>query len=109
MIINSLSTWLCTPEQFEAMPVGTQYCVLSSRTDFAGAFSGKMTLIIKDANTTELLTAGYAIAPATFEDGTLVYVDGVTLVTWLTKDFVDPCAGISDENVLRSAVYRGLI
>jgi hypothetical protein len=106
---NTLSTWLCTPTQFDAMPIGTQFSMLAARTDLGGVFAGKMTILVLDASILDLLNTGFEVAPEIFADGQPVYVQGQTLVSWQTKEFIDPCAGISDVDLLRSCVMRGLI
>jgi hypothetical protein len=110
MIISACSTWLCTPTQFDGMPVGTQYVILSSQLDLAEPFTGKLVVAIHpQSDTTPLILMGYEPCPEKYPNGVDVYDDGV-LLNWETKQAPeDPCAGYTDSQVLLSATLRGLI
>jgi hypothetical protein len=103
-----IRTWLVTPAQFDAAPVGTDISVLSDNTDFPAPFKGFMTVATRSgASDKALLGAGWTDAPIAYPNGTRV-IEGAN-ITFKRVELVDPIPEISDADLMQAVTARGLI
>lgn len=112
MVISLYRIWLATPDAMTRIPEGTRFCVLASRLDLGDEFTGKLTIMTDQSTTTgkSLMSIGFDDCTRnTYPNGEPIWYEGALLDWQVQPAEVDPCEGISDRDVLKSATKRGLI
>lgn len=112
MIISEIKSWLCTEEQYDSRPVGTVACIANAySTDYAGVFSGKITVYTKGSQPSDVehIAAGWINAPEQYPNGSLIIDPEMLELIWETKEIVDPCKSFTDDEVYMSATIRKII
>jgi hypothetical protein len=73
-------------------------------------FTGKLVVITKgkQVHDKSLVEIGWLSAPDNYPNGTLILEETGLEPTWETYVWPDPCAGISDDDVSKSATHRRL-
>jgi hypothetical protein len=112
MVISQFRIWLATPETIDRLPAGTRYCILANRLDLGGEFTGKKTILTDSAtiNGKSLMSIGCVdCVTDVYPNGEPIWYEGAILDWIVQPQEVDPCEGISNKDVLKSATVRGLI
>ncbi len=110
-LIGDKCTWLATPEQIAALPVGTEYATLSDVLE-AGPYEGTIfnhCRVVLTRSGLDLVFAGFLVCPYLYPNGTECYLEGNTLYTWETVlPPQDPLPGATNEDLLKSIFIRNI-
>jgi hypothetical protein len=112
MIILDKKSWVCTREQYDARPEGTISAILNANSGhYGGDFDGKITVATRGDNQTDLqlMSIGWLDAPELYPNGTPVIDPTAEEPSWDVFTITDPCSEKTNEEILFSATYRGLI
>lgn len=113
--VGLIRVWLVTPEAIEAAPEKTEYQILQNSLDLPLPFTGKKTVITRvTENDSILITCGWEPVVKGVTDyypapSNACVFDGGVNICFTIKEDIDPCLGITDENIIKSVVKRKLV